>query len=244
MIPCYKTYAVFVYLLTFIPAPGVCNETELSQENRPQLLLISTLDGSLIGVEQSTGIVRWRIKEEPAVKVPVDLEKAVVPLLLPDPKDGSLYQLGTSDREALKKLAYTIPELVTSSPCRSSDGVLYSGKKLDRWFSINPKNGEKKLLFGFEGYQTTCPMEGPDAVFISRTEYNIMMYDTVRKEKSWNVTYFDYSSYTMDAKMMEGYGKFVFSIIVLFLLLFMSLNVSYVLLQACSTWLEVLQAEY
>lgn len=49
------------------------------------------------------------------------------PLFLPDPKDGSLYMLRSSDREALKKLPFTIPQLVASSPCRSSDGILYTG---------------------------------------------------------------------------------------------------------------------
>jgi serine/threonine-protein kinase/endoribonuclease IRE1 len=49
------------------------------------------------------------------------------PLFLPDPKDGSLYVLGSSEREALKKLPFTIPQLVASSPCRSSDGILYTG---------------------------------------------------------------------------------------------------------------------
>jgi len=35
--------------------------------------------------------------------------------------------LSTSEREALKKLPFTVPQLVASSPCRSSDGILYTG---------------------------------------------------------------------------------------------------------------------
>ncbi len=49
------------------------------------------------------------------------------PAFLPDPKDGSLYAFGKGF-EGLKKLPFTIPELVSASPCRSTDGVLYSGK--------------------------------------------------------------------------------------------------------------------
>ena len=45
------------------------------------------------------------------------------PGFLPDPKDGSLYVFG----DVLKKLPFTIPELVTASPCKSTDGVLYTG---------------------------------------------------------------------------------------------------------------------
>lgn len=33
----------------------------------------------------------------------------------------------TKSRVALKKLPFTIQELVTASPCRSSDGILYTG---------------------------------------------------------------------------------------------------------------------
>lgn len=51
---------------------------------------------------------------------------AIVPLFLPDPRDGSLYLLG-NNREPLKKLPFTIPQLVASSPCRSTDGILYTG---------------------------------------------------------------------------------------------------------------------
>lgn len=50
----------------------------------------------------------------------------VFPTLLPDPKDGSLYLLGDS-REPLRKLPFTIPELVAASPCKSSNGILYTG---------------------------------------------------------------------------------------------------------------------
>lgn len=46
---------------------------------------------------------------------------------LPDPKDGSLYAL-SDGREGIKKLPFTIPQLVTASPCKSNEGMLYTGK--------------------------------------------------------------------------------------------------------------------
>ena len=48
------------------------------------------------------------------------------PAFLPDPKDGSLYAFG-KNLEGLKKLPFTIPELIAASPCKSSDGILYTG---------------------------------------------------------------------------------------------------------------------
>ena len=52
----------------------------------------------------------------------------VSPTFLPDPKDGSLYAYGGTT-DGLKKLPFTIPELVTASPCRSTDGILYTGSR-------------------------------------------------------------------------------------------------------------------
>lgn len=202
---------VIIQLIFIILNSGIASgetATDLIKENDNQPLLLSTLDGSFICIERKTGQVRWKIKEEPAVRVPVKTDNAVVPLFLPDPKDGSLYLLGSSDREALTKLPFTIPQLVASSPCRSSDGILYTGKKLDTWFTVNPKNGNKKPFMSFNTIDSTCPREGPDSVFIGRTEYNIVMLDTRKNEKSWNVTFYDYSSYAMDPDMMQSYGKY------------------------------------
>lgn len=181
--------------------------TDLVKENDNQLLLLSTLDGSFICLERNTGHVRWKLKDEPAVRVPMKTDHSIIPLFLPDPKDGSLYMLGATDREALTKLPFTIPQLVASSPCRSSDGILYTGKKLDTWFSVNPKNGNKKPFLSFNAIDSTCPREGPDAVFIGRTEYNIIMYDTRKNEKTWNVTFYDYTSFSMDPETIQNYGE-------------------------------------
>ena len=52
------------------------------------------------------------------------------PRFFPNPQDGSLYRytFGRGGRDPLKKLPFTIPELVANSPCRSNDGIFYIGK--------------------------------------------------------------------------------------------------------------------
>lgn len=47
---------------------------------------------------------------------------------MPDPKDGSLYALGDG-MNGIKKLPFTIPQLVSASPCKSNEGMLYTGIK-------------------------------------------------------------------------------------------------------------------
>lgn len=179
-------------------------DTELVPDQDDPLLMFSTLAGSLVGVGQRSGIVRWRQHDEPVVKVPVDLPGTSTPVFLPDPMDGSLYLFGT-DRETFKKLPFTIPQLVASSPCRSSDGILYTGRKIDTWFSVDPRTGEREQLLGFDKVKNTCPLEVQDAVFIGRTEYNIIMVDSKRKDRKWNVTFYDYSAAKMEPEGIENY---------------------------------------
>lgn len=115
------------------------------------------------------------------------------PIFLPDPKDGSLYLYGP-ETEALKKLPFTIPQLVATSPCRSSDGILYTGRKIDTWFNVDTQTGKREQILGFSKVENTCPVDSKNAIFVGRTEYNIIMIDSKRKDRKWNVTFYDYSA--------------------------------------------------
>ncbi|KFM12501.1 Serine/threonine-protein kinase/endoribonuclease IRE1, partial [Aptenodytes forsteri] len=153
------------------------------------LLFISTLDGNLHAVSKSTGDIKWTLKDDPILQVPVYMTE---PAFLPDPNDGSLYILGGKNKEGLMKLPFTIPELVQSSPCRSSDGVLYTGKKQDTWFIVDPKSGEKQTTLSTEAWDGLCPSS--PLLYIGRTQYVITMYDTKSRELRWNATFSDYSA--------------------------------------------------
>ncbi|XP_061575503.1 serine/threonine-protein kinase/endoribonuclease IRE1 isoform X1 [Cololabis saira] len=159
------------------------------------LLFISTLDGSLHAVSKQTGDIKWTLKEDPIIQVPVYLSE---PGFLPDPNDGSLYVLGGKHKEGLMKLPFTIPELVQSAPCRSSDGILYTGKKQDVWFVVDPETGEKQTSLTTSSSESICP--NTPLLYIGRTEYMITMFDTKTQELRWNATYNDYSAPPYDEK--------------------------------------------
>ncbi|NXX81119.1 ERN1 endoribonuclease, partial [Urocolius indicus] len=161
------------------------------------LLFVSTLDGNLHAVSKSTGDIKWTLKDDPILQVPVYVAE---PAFLPDPNDGSLYILGGKNKEGLMKLPFTIPELVQSSPCRSSDGVLYTGKKQDSWFIVDPKSGKKQTTLSTEAWDGLCPSS--PLLYIGRTQYVITMYDTKSRELRWNATFSDYSAPLCD----ESYG--------------------------------------
>lgn len=146
---------------------------------------------------------------DPAIRVPTHSDANVSPYL-PDPRDGSLYQLG--DMGSLKKLPFTIPQLVASAPCRSSDGILYSGKKKDTWFLIDPKTGKREKVVGFGAdSKDSIGWATSRSVYLGRTQYTVLMYDSQNKDKNikpWNVTFFDYSSHSMAPEVTAEYGKF------------------------------------
>ncbi|XP_058497324.1 serine/threonine-protein kinase/endoribonuclease IRE1 [Solea solea] len=159
------------------------------------LLFISTLDGSLHAVSKQSGDIKWTLREDPIIQVPVYLTE---PGFLPDPNDGSLYILGGKHKEGLMKLPFTIPELVQSAPCRSSDGVLYTGKKQDVWFVVDPETGEKQTSLTTSSSESICP--NTPLLYIGRTEYVVTMFDTKTRQLRWNATYNDYSAPPYDEK--------------------------------------------
>ncbi|XP_030207170.1 serine/threonine-protein kinase/endoribonuclease IRE1 [Gadus morhua] len=159
------------------------------------LLFVSTLDGSLHAVSKQSGDIKWTLREDPIIQVPIYLQE---PGFLPDPSDGSLYVLEGKHKEGLMKLPFTIPELVQSAPCKSSDGILYTGKKQDVWFVVDPETGEKQTSLTTSSSESICP--NTPLLYIGRTEYMITMFDTKTQELRWNATYNDYSAPPYDEK--------------------------------------------
>ncbi|XP_012398456.2 serine/threonine-protein kinase/endoribonuclease IRE2 [Sarcophilus harrisii] len=157
------------------------------------LLFISTLDGSLHAVSKKTGDIQWTLKDDPIIQGPV---YATEPAFLPDPSDGSLYILGEESKQGLMKLPFTIPELVHASPCRSSDGVFYTGRKQDTWFMVDPKSGKKQTMLSTEAWDGLYP--SAPLLYIGRTQYTVTMYDPRSQALRWNTTYRGYSAPLLD----------------------------------------------
>lgn len=169
--------------------------------------MFSTLGGGLVAVDPVSSEVRWRIEDEPAIKVPPTSAECPRPKFLPDPRDGSLYRLqGVS---GLKKMPYTIPQLVASAPCKSSDGILYSGKKKDTWFLIDPTTGQREKVLGFGAPPEKTESIGwatKRAIYLGRTQYTVLMYDSKADDKKpWNVTFYDYASHSMAPELTSEY---------------------------------------
>ncbi|XP_052031665.1 serine/threonine-protein kinase/endoribonuclease IRE2 [Apodemus sylvaticus] len=159
------------------------------QSVRPEsLLFVSTLDGSLHALNKQTGDLKWTVKDDPIIQGPMYVTDMA---FLSDPADGSLYILGTQKQQGLMKLPFTIPELVHASPCRSSDGVFYTGRKQDAWFVVDPESGETQMTLTTEGISTP-------QLYIGRTQYTVSMHDPRTPALRWNTTYRRYSAPPMN----------------------------------------------
>uniref|UniRef100_A0A8D1JET1 Serine/threonine-protein kinase/endoribonuclease IRE2 n=1 Tax=Sus scrofa TaxID=9823 RepID=A0A8D1JET1_PIG len=152
------------------------------------LLLVSTLDGSLHALSKQTGDLKWTLKDDPIIQGPVYVTETA---FLSDPADGSLYILGTHKQQGLMRLPFTIPELVHASPCRSSDGVFYTGRKQDAWFVVDPESGKTQMTLTTERPSTP-------RLYIGRTQYTVTMHDARAPALRWNTTYRRYSAPPMD----------------------------------------------
>uniref|UniRef100_A0A8C2A1G5 Serine/threonine-protein kinase/endoribonuclease IRE1 n=1 Tax=Cyprinus carpio TaxID=7962 RepID=A0A8C2A1G5_CYPCA len=173
---------------------GFCGSSTVSVPE--SLLFVSTLDGNLHAVSKRSGTIKWTLKEG-----------MYMPAFLPDPNDGSLYSLGGKNNEGLTKLPFTIPELVQASPCRSSDGILYMGKKQDVWYVVDLLTGEKQQTLTSSYAEMLCPSSS--LLYLGRTEYTITMYDTKSRELRWNATYSDYAFTLPDDDTKHNMAHFV-----------------------------------
>ncbi|MBV97389.1 Serine/threonine-protein kinase/endoribonuclease IRE2, partial [Eschrichtius robustus] len=161
------------------------------------LLFVSTLDGSLHALIKQTGDLKWTLKDDPIIQGPMYVTETA---FLSDPADGSLYILGTQKQQGLMvcflqclgwRLPFTIPELVHASPCRSSDGVFYTGRKQDAWFVVDPESGKTQMTLTTERPSTP-------RLYIGRTQYTVTMHDPRAPALRWNTTYRHYSAAPVD----------------------------------------------
>lgn len=75
------------------------------------------------------------------------------------------------------------------------------------WFTIDPNTGEKRPILGWHASDPTCPVTSPNAVYIGRTHYSIMMVDSRNTNRKWNVTFYEYSAASMNSDALNNYRK-------------------------------------
>lgn len=74
------------------------------------------------------------------------------------------------------------------------------GSKKDVWISVNPETGERIDILATSISPSFCPANHPHAIHIGKTEYQIQMVDTKRRDRHWNATFVDYSSHLLPGR--------------------------------------------
>lgn len=202
-----------LFLVSFTISNGVSEEVNKHVAIRDSLILVSTLDGSLHAVGQRSGLVKWSISDVPILQMsPIgNLSEEAKHLLLPDPKDGSLYLfngIGNEKKQkTLEKLPFTISELVSASPCRSSDGMIYASKKIDEWIVVDIATGKKVDIISVDSPMCAAQPGAehlPNSIdskhynphellYLFKSEYQISVFKPDSREKLSNFTFIDYS---------------------------------------------------
>ena len=128
-------------------------------------------------------------------------------MIVPDPKERSLYLLDGTSNEYLKKLPFSISELAFSCPSRSSDGVLFTGVKSDTWYWLDVDTGDQRCILEHKMQQDFRSVPEKNGIYLGRTKYDIKVIDSKNSKRYWNMTFFDYSSVPMNAQMLQNYGN-------------------------------------
>ncbi|CAJ0959685.1 unnamed protein product, partial [Mesorhabditis belari] len=196
--------AILLTLLSFATADDVIYSS--NQGHTFGTVLVSTIDGQLRALDTFNGRQKWALKEAPVLRAPKAIKQGFT--FLPNPQDGTLYALKEG---ALKKMPFSIPQLVHLSPSKDNEGVLYAGNKKDVWFGLDPETGSKIETLSSMTAERICPANKARAIFIGRSEYHLSMFDTKDRTRTWNATFTDYSAHLLPTDAAYPFQHFASS---------------------------------
>jgi serine/threonine-protein kinase/endoribonuclease IRE1 len=189
-----------------------------------KILVVTTLDGKLHGIDKSDGNVLWsqdgggivvcsgtsptQFKEsdsdDESLFEDADSEKSSGnAVYIPEPTDGGNLFVYESGRP-IQRLPLPIKELVNMAPFRAGDGTIYLGNKRTRFITLDPYTGEVLHVYGTDGPNLAeeCPSEpfeeNSRGIYVGRTEYRLSIYDGASRKLKWNITYSEFSATNLD----------------------------------------------
>ncbi len=151
------------------------------------VFLSATLDGSLHGINKTSGSVLWTIpSSEPLIDMSTSSNNTDDVIWIVEPvNEGALFYF---DAGGLHRLPLTIKQLVADSPFALLDRV-YTGYKHTVLYSIDAKTGKilKKYGESTEKYDEDDICLDTDSVMIGKTVYTLSIHSNSRP--AWNVRY-------------------------------------------------------
>jgi hypothetical protein len=161
------------------------------------IMIVNTLDGRLHGIQKSTGSLLWSkqlngpnvVVQDKSPKVINNGESKLV--FIPEPGSGDLYYIEPGKQ--IQQFDKSLKELVTEERGVRSDKHIFTGHKTTTVFEMDPLTGKVLKLFGSQG-QVQCSESNKQAVFLSRTEYTLHIWDRQKAELFWNITMIEYGA--------------------------------------------------
>ncbi|KAJ3071181.1 bifunctional endoribonuclease/protein kinase ire1 [Podochytrium sp. JEL0797] len=184
------------------PAPVIGGGPLLHDDTPEQrrLVVVATVDGALHGVHGRTGATLWTTSDPwgaLATAQCADPEQDGV--IIAEPVgDGKLYFYKKG--QDMQKMHSSLKHFCDKSAFVDGEFV-YSPKKVSRVLAIHPESGSILNTFGAdEPWALQANLSQQDNVvpiFITRTEYMLVISDVSTKEMKWNITYGEYSPATI-----------------------------------------------
>lgn len=158
---------------------------------------VGTLDGSLHAIDARTGDLLWQLGAGPVLQglpqvTPGGRESRDI--LLPDPRNGQLYVASPRSR-TLKAVDMNLRDIVQDAPFTGDDGSVYLGQKTTRVYAVDPQTGQFRNQYLADDDTTTEAGATPRraALFVGRTEYNVVVRERDSRAIRWNITLAEYT---------------------------------------------------
>ncbi|KAG5449532.1 Serine/threonine-protein kinase/endoribonuclease IRE2 [Clonorchis sinensis] len=191
-----------LHLTASHPSFRLATENEVPVDDH---LLVHTLNGEILLVHRSTGLINWTRHLDPALQVTYNLG----PILIVDPIEARVYEYSSdASDDLLTHLDHSIMGYVRRSPTYYKDFRTF-GSKNDFWISLDLRTGAliqaadqtsvdqcPGQVYPSAGISETSSMPSTDAVLgLGRTQYNLLFRDPATGTPRLNITYNTFASH-------------------------------------------------
>lgn len=189
----------YFFISFFITANLCCDDCGINNSHAPQIfdnhavLIVSSVDGNLHGINAENGQVIWNIKNPPLVSQSLSKLEFVKDgkkyRLIPS-LEGQLYMLEIGGHDnGLRALPITADALFSNTFHLSSDSLLVGGKD-QRVFGFNPFSGEVKYRCGKDGCEQDSSLprtkDKCDLLICRRVSHVVRAVDLEMGYEKWN----------------------------------------------------------
>jgi hypothetical protein len=153
---------------------------------------VSTLDGRLTAFDRKTGEKLWFVAE--SFGTMVNVQKLSNPL---DQNDGvfipeiasGVGRIYYYSNDKMEQIKIPLKQIINDHSVFIDDRYVFTGQKTSRLLKIDAKTGKLLNVYGEDHVSQMQINEADDVIFLSRTTYQLLIYDKQSSALWWNISY-------------------------------------------------------